>query len=332
MNILITRFSSMGDVLLQTAVMSWLKETYQNNINLYFVTSLEFKPLVEDHPLIKESFFYDRRSGEKLSGLIKKIKTSIDVDLIIDLHATTRSTLLRWCFWNKPRLVVDKRRLERWLLQRLPISKKWASWKFLGLEPQVQRIPRDWEGLFMAPLLTKRPLTSLAKTIKIDHPNKYIAIAPVASFEPKKWPLAFYRTLIQNILAETHYDVVVIAGKDDDCSELNDIQDNRFLNLQGKTTLLESMGWAQGAQLVIGNDSGMNHIAEASGVKVLTLFGPTHEAFGFAPHLPGSKALSVDLWCRPCSATGKRACFRSEPFCMTKLTPALVWATAKEML
>jgi ADP-heptose:LPS heptosyltransferase len=96
------------------------------------------------------------------------------------------------------------------------------------------------------------------------------------------------------------------------------------VNLQGKTSLAESAGWVRQARLVVGNDSGMNHLAETNEVPVVTLFGPTHEAFGFVPHLPRSRTLSVELWCRPCSPTGKRPCFRSEQFCFTAITPAHV--------
>ncbi len=333
MNILLIRFSSLGDVVLQTATVKWLKERFGGKINIYFLTSKEFASMVEGHPLIKEVIAYDRRSGESLFSLARRLKSVQSFDLIFDVHATTRSFLLRSFLFSIPRLVIDKRRLERLLLQVPFLSKKWWHWSFLGLSPQVHRIAEDFQAIFYAPPFASLPLSSLPTLASISHPRDYVVLAPVASFNSKHWSVNNYVELAQKILHETNLDVVIIAGPTDQhCDAFNTIHSDRLLNLQGKTKLLESAAWLKRARVVVGNDSGMNHIAEAQGVKVLTLFGPTHEAFGFAPHLKNSKTISLDLWCRPCSATGKRECYRSEKFCLTLITPQRVWNELEGML
>lgn len=333
MNILLIRFSSLGDVVLQTATIQWLKATYGENIKISFLTSKEFQPMLEGLNGIERLITYDRRSGESLRELAIKIKSQYKIDLIFDVHATTRSAFVRLYLFSIPRLVVDKRRVERSFLQIPFLSKKWASWKIFGLDPQVKRIPEDFQGIFQAKPLSLEPLTMTPELPIIHHPNPYVVLAPVASFASKHWPVDNYVALAAKILEHTSMDVVIIAGPEDrHCEAFNKINSPRIVNLQGKTNLLESSSWVQKARLVIGNDSGMNHIAEAGGVRVLTLFGPTHEAFGFAPHLKNSKALSVDLWCRPCSTTGKRECYRNEKYCMTLLTVDSVWKQVEGMV
>lgn len=340
LHFVIIRFSSLGDVVLQTSVITWLKQTYTRDLKITFVTSHEFKDLVTGHPDIQRVLTFDRRSGEKLSGLARKIRELHEkepITLMLDLHSTTRSTLLRWMLPTLPRLVVDKRRIERFLLVRVPGWKGWTRWKFLGLEVQVERTPRDWQGILMAPFKRgTRPLTEMPPVDRIHHKKPYVVFAPVASFESKRWPMNYFVTLAQKFLNDErwkHYDLVIVAGPTDKhCEALNVIQDPRMLNLQGKTKLKESIAWMQEARVVVGNDSGMNHIAEAANVPVITLFGPTHEGFGFAPHLSTSTALSVEMWCRPCSATGSRKCFRSEQFCMTDLKPEKVWQVLEQKL
>ena len=180
---------------------------------------------------------------------------------------------------------------------------------------------------------TQLPRTFTPPLPAQTHPRAYVVLAPVASFAAKHWPIENFVALAKKILHETELDVVVVAGpQDNHCEAFGAITDPRLINLQGKTKLLQSAAWLKGARAVVGNDSGMNHIAEASGVKVLTLFGPTHEAFGFAPHLPGSKSLSQDLWCRPCSATGARKCYRAEKYCLTQTTPDHVWTDLQGLL
>ena len=333
LHFVLVRFSSLGDVVLQTAVIRWLKAQYGEQLKITFVTSVEFKDLVIGLPSVDRVLTFDRRAGAKLWGLVqelRKLHGEEPITLLLDLHATTRSFFLRLLLPEIPRLVVDKRRLERTLLVRLPVTKKWASWKIWGLENQVERIARDWQGLLLAPFKKRADsLTSVPAVKPIEHPRPYVVFAPVASFAPKRWPMERFVALARRFLSDERWkdhDLVIIAGPQDaHCEALDAIGDPRLLNLQGKTKLKESIAWLAGAKLVVGNDSGMNHIAEAQGVSVLTLFGPTHEKFGFAPHLKNSEALSVDLWCRPCSATGKRACFRSEQFCFTELTVEHVW-------
>lgn len=328
MHILIIRFSSLGDIVLTTATLKWLKLNHQ--VKVSYVTSREFADLVTDHPLVDRVITFDRRSGEKLLGLRQKIvdlHREDPIDFIFDLHATTRSFLLRLLLPQIPRLVIDKRRWLRLLLVRLPLKwTGWTRWKFLGLEPQVERIMRDFQGLLLASHIPALPLTQNAPVPRIKREKPYVVLAPVASFASKRWPMEHFMELAKKFLqATTQMELVIVAGpQDTHCAQFESLANPRLINLQGKTKLKESAAWIEGAKLVVGNDSGMNHIAEAAGVPVITLFGPTHEAFGFTPHLKKSVALSKDLWCRPCSTTGARDCFRSHQ-CMTEITPDEVW-------
>lgn len=335
------RFSSLGDVVIQTSVVQWLKASFGDQLRVTFVTSREFKDLVEGHPLIHRVLCFDRKGG-KLAGLVKEVRQlhqNDPIHLILDLHATTRSTLLRLMLSEFPRLVVDKRRIERWLLVHLPFVslKRLISERLLRREPQVLRVPRDWQGLLFAPPLAEaHPLTFTPPPPRPQHPRPYVVFSPVASFTPKRWPIESFVELARQFLADEKfksYDLIVVGGPGDTyCEAFHQIRDERLHNLQGKTNLAQSTGWVQSAALVVGNDSGMNHLAEASGVPCITLFGPTHEAFGFAPYGPRSRSISHELWCRPCSPTGKKACGRKEQYCFTLTTPARVMSEISQVL
>jgi ADP-heptose:LPS heptosyltransferase len=67
------RFSSMGDVVLQTATINWLRSLYGQNLRLSFVTSQEFASLMEGHPGLNHLLTFNRRGGEKWAQFIKKI-------------------------------------------------------------------------------------------------------------------------------------------------------------------------------------------------------------------------------------------------------------------
>lgn len=337
MHILLVRFSSMGDVVLQTATINWLRALYGEKIRLSFLTSKEFVSLLDGHPQVDEVLSFDRRGQEKWKELRKKVADLHQrhpIDLILDLHGTLRSLILRFSFWMIPSISVDKRSWERLFLVKIPSVKlkRLITPKVFGLEPQVERLIKDLEPIFGGQGLAKwktqeyrqgphGELTSLKALPKFSVPGPYLVLAPSASFLYKRWPVENFVSLASILLEKTNYHLVVLAGPEDDfCSAFNKISSPRLLNLQGKTSIKESMQLLAHASLSIGNDSGMNHIAEAYGVPCLTLFGPTDPRFGFAPHGSRSAYISKELWCKPCSTDGKRSCFRERHFCMEMIS------------
>ena len=344
MHILMVRFSSMGDVVLQTATINWLKSLYGNDIHLSFVTSQEFVSLIDAHPGLGKVIGFNRRGGETWKDLLKKIDSldeEMPIDLILDLHATLRSFRLKLSYWTVPALTVDKRRWERFLLTKF--LKKIINKKFFGLEPQVERIINDFEGIFQDKSALRRTrsyrqghhaeLTSLPTPGKVDLPKPYIVLAPSASFFYKRWPVNYFVELAQRLLNETNFHVVILAGPEDTfCEAFNALASERLHNLQGKTSLKVSMNVLSEAALCIGNDSGMNHITEAYNIPVVTIFGPTDPLFGFAPHGSKSRTISKELWCKPCSTTGKEKCFRDKHYCMLEISVNEVFAAAQEVV
>ena len=336
MHILLVRFSSMGDVVLQTATINWLRSIFGQELTLSFVTSQEFASLIDTHPGLNNVVTFNRRGGEKWNDLIKKID-ALDadkpIDLILDLHATMRSFRLRLNYWTTPALVVDKRRWERFLLVKLKglFFKRLINEKVFGLEPQVERIINDFESMFFDMQGVKgtknfvhgphAEMTNLGSLPEYKIDGDYVVLAPSASFAPKRWPIQSFVELAKKLLETTSYKIVVLAGPEDKfCDAFHEINSERLLNLQGKTSLKESMSILSRTKICIGNDSGMNHITEAHGVPCLTIFGPTDPRFGFAPHGSKSRYLSKELWCKPCSTTGSKPCFRDKLYCMEEIS------------
>lgn len=347
MHLLLVRFSSMGDVVLQTATVNWLRSLYGTQLRISFVTSQEFISLVEGHPGVDQVISFNRRGGEKWNDLIKKIDALNElhpIDLILDLHATLRSFRLRLSYWTTPALTVDKRRWERFLLTKMKSVrlKRLINQKVFGLENQVERIIQDFQEIFGDTRGVRRTqefrkgehaeLTSLGHLPEYSLQGDYVVLAPSASFAPKRWPIGSFVSLAKNILDHSSHQVVILAGPEDSfCEAFQQIQNPRLFNLQGKTSLKESMSILARAKMCIGNDSGMNHIAEAHGVPCLTIFGPTDPRFGFAPHGSHSRFISKELFCKPCSTTGKKACYRDRHYCMEDISVDEVFQAFKEM-
>jgi ADP-heptose:LPS heptosyltransferase len=84
-------------------------------------------------------------------------------------------------------------------------------------------------------------------------------------------------------------------------------------------------------RLFVGNDSGLMHLAEAVGTPVVSLFGPTVDAFGYYPSLPLSRTIERRLACRPCSRNGSIPCPKGTGECLTAIPEDVVAHTVATM-
>jgi ADP-heptose:LPS heptosyltransferase len=118
---------------------------------------------------------------------------------------------------------------------------------------------------------------------RIGEPAGYAVIHPFSGSPVKNWPLDQFRTLARGL--ERHMPVRWCAGPDDppleDAVRIDD--------------LYRLACWIAQARLYIGNDSGITHLAAATGVPVLALFGPTDPAVW----APRGDNVRVATWQRP---------------------------------
>ncbi|MFN8369668.1 MAG: glycosyltransferase family 9 protein [Bacteriovoracaceae bacterium] len=287
-----------------------------------------------------------------LYTFFKELQRRRNIDLIVDMHGTLRALFLRLFFPFIPRVVVDKRTIERslltffkWDLLSMQNSSTLKRDKRRG-EPLLLRNILDFKLIFDLPKIElNKPLSFCTVTFsEIDWDSfklkwqlqgvlkkEFITVVPTASFPEKRWSKENFYQMIELSLNHQQlrsFPILLLAGKNDEfCREFDSLEKkypNRFFNLQGKTSLIESAQLLKNALVCVGNDTGLPHIAESVGTKALFILGPTGEEFGFYPHLKESDFIGLKLWCRPCTTNGKGNCIRSERFCLTQITPNMV--------
>ena len=95
--------------------------------------------------------------------------------------------------------------------------------------------------------------------------------------------------------------------------------------LAGELSLHDCGSLLTGFSLALGNDTGLSHLARATGVKTGVFFGPTTRHFGFYPYGdPPFKVFEEKLLCRPCHAHGGNRCIRLSRRCLHHIEPAAV--------
>ena len=137
------------------------------------------------------------------------------------------------------------------------------------------------------------PTTKLSAALTFKQP--YIVVAPGASWQPKRWPVRYFASLISSLRDEFKLPVLLCGGGSDYpvCDEIAALtgRDNLH-NLAGKTTLLELIELIRGAVLLVSNDSSPTHIAAATKTPSVCVLGGGH--YGrFLPYAPEQTAHSA---------------------------------------
>jgi ADP-heptose:LPS heptosyltransferase len=124
-----------------------------------------------------------------------------------------------------------------------------------------------------APL--RPPSSGPQSTLRIPH--SAIGLIPGSENNPeKRWPVAHWRALI-TALPESSF---VVFGTSNDLPIADAVAESfpstRVQNLAGKTDLVAFAEGLRGCALLVTNDTGGMHLANAFGVPLIALFGPTN--------------------------------------------------------
>jgi ADP-heptose:LPS heptosyltransferase len=124
-----------------------------------------------------------------------------------------------------------------------------------------------------------------------------LALGPTANWLGKQWPIARFVALAERLTAPgAHFaeaPVLVLGGPGEHEAAaplLEALPAARRIDLVGRSDLLTAYACLARAALFIGNDSGLMHLAAASGIPTLGLFGPSREAH-YAPWGPHAASI-----------------------------------------
>ncbi|HEY4613438.1 MAG TPA: glycosyltransferase family 9 protein, partial [Bacteroidota bacterium] len=175
----------------------------------------------------------------------------------------------------------------------------------------------------------------MLKAFKLSRTKRLIAIAPGTIWNTKRWLKERFAAL-SRLLADEHYEVVLVGGKDDEslCEEIRSMSNSpKVHNAAGELSTLQSAELLRRCRLLVCNDSAPMHFAVAVGTPVVSIFGATVPEFGFAPYGKFDVVIETrGLQCRPCSKHGGDECPIKTFECMKAITEERVFRKAMEAL
>jgi heptosyltransferase-2 len=328
-HILIVHTAFLGDVVILTALIRAVTFLYpEARVDALVIP--QTAGVLANNPHLGKVLRFNKRSG-KLRAFIDTLRElrHEQYDLVLSPHSSFTTGLLLYLA-GIPRRIGFDRNLARYLLtDRVPF---------------LQGIHRGEKNLHLLHPLTKQSFPLITELFPAPDDSEYarqlpwpfpnapkIAIAPASVWFTKQWPARYYAETIRE-LASRGYNVAVIGAANEREYCRNVIGDTTLvLELTG-LSILRSAAVVGECDLVLCNDSGALHIANAMRTTVFAFFGPTVKRIGYFPFRPGDRVLETDESCRPCRDHGGTNCPLGHHHCMTRITPDSVVSTITETL
>ncbi|MDB5387037.1 MAG: lipopolysaccharide heptosyltransferase [Planctomycetaceae bacterium] len=148
----------------------------------------------------------------------------------------------------------------------------------------------------------------------------------------KHWPTEYFGQLAKQIAGKLERRVLVLCGpaEREIARKIVDVADHPAVVSLAEEDL--SLGLTKAAirraDLLVTTDSGPRHFAQPFDVPVITLFGPTHQAWS-ETHNPLAVHLQIPVDCGPCQ---ERTCPLQHHRCMRDLSVETVFRTVRQQL
>ena len=332
-NILVIRFSAIGDVAMTVPVIDSLARQYPENH--YTVVSQSFlQPLFEHCPenvrFVGVDLYNDYRGVPGMYRLYRELLKQ-KFDAVADLHDVLRTKLLRIFFRcsglkvrhiNKGRK--DKRMLTREkdkiFCQLKTTAERYADvFRALGQNPK----PPDFRSVFGS----SRGEFNRIELLTGKKAGVWIGVAPFAKHEGKIFPLDRMEQVVAYFSNRTDTTVFLFGGGATEQSILESwcAKYPKTISVVGKLTISKELILISYLDVMLSMDSANMHLASLTATPVVSVWGATHPYSGFYGYNQSpDNAVQVELFCRPCSVYGNKPCYRKTTECMDKITAEMV--------
>jgi heptosyltransferase-3 len=257
MHILFVTATRIGDAVLSTGILSYLIERHPG-ARLTIAAGPLAAPLFAAVPGLERLIVVEKRRFG-LHWLALHAGTHLRRwDLVVDL----RGSALAWTLWARERRVMAKGDARDHRVVQLA--------RLFGLDPPP------------GPVMWTAPQHERAADALLPPGPPVLAIGPAANWRGKEWPGERFAELARRLVAAdgplpgARIAVLAAGHERAQAAPLFAVAPpGGVIDLVGKTDLLTAAAALRRSALFIGNDTGLMHIAAASGTPTLGLFGPS---------------------------------------------------------
>jgi heptosyltransferase-2 len=323
--------SWVGDMVMAQSLFIVLKKRFPE-LQIDVLAPAWSRPLLERMPEVSNAIDMPLGHGTLQLGTRYRLGKSLrqkNYDWAIVLPNSLKSALIP--FWSHAKrrtgytgeqrygLLNDRRHLDKSVL-----TKTVQRFVALGLEAGAA-LPPECPN----PALTigTENQNALFNKFGLDNEKGVVALAPGAEYGPaKRWPAEYFSVVAEKLIDQGKQ--VVVVGSDKDAEITAKIcSQSEALDLAGKTSLGEVIDLLSYCETTVSNDSGLMHVAAATGSNVVAIYGSSDP--GFTPPMTDAvRIINLGLDCSPCF---KRECPLGHTNCLTQIKPEVVLAEIEDI-
>ena len=314
--IAIVKLSALGDIVHAAIVLQFIKKHYLN-AHITWLVDARFASLLKDHPLIDELVVLPLKQSFKQS--YKILKTLGKFDKVIDLQGLFKSAVVAKII-GKQTYGFSRESVKEKIAARLYRYKFKIDYNENIIIRNLALVAFALNFSFEASeILEKVPCFEASEIYKNESGKKRVLIAAFASEESK-----IYNKFKDVIRLLDGCEIYLCYGSESEKVRAEAIISGTKAKLLEKLSIKEMISFIASCDLVIGNDSGLTHLAWAMNRPSITLFGnrPSHRNAYIT-----DKNLVIDM--------GKQIDARSidkNDFCIREIFPETVANFAKRLL
>ncbi|MBN2312904.1 MAG: glycosyltransferase family 9 protein [Sedimentisphaerales bacterium] len=290
-NILITKPSSLGDIVLVLPALTALHKSFPD-AKISWLVRPEFAPLLENHPHLTEIIPFDRKLLGKawyhcgaFGALIKLVKhlRQERFDAVFDFQGLLRTASLGWLSGGKRRFGPANAREFASFFYTDKVSQDMKSIHLVDFYLKIIQTAgaSDFTVKFIIPEDTNAAysVSKLLATNEIAE-GDYVVFIPGSAQRDKCWPTERFAILAEKITSK--YDLPILAAgtvsESDIIEDLKEKANVPITSLAGQTSLKELIALLRTARLVVSNDTGPGHIASALGTPLVMIYSWSNPA------------------------------------------------------
>lgn len=331
-NILIIKPSAMGDIVHTLPAAASLRKSFPQ-AKITWLIGKPFASLLDCVPGVDDRILFDRKllgrwwywpeSFRAFRNLLGELRRR-QFDLVLDFQGLFRTAFFAWQTRSSRRFGMANAREFASLFYTHRVAKPAYSHHVIDCYNTMISAAGGKElctkGVLVVPEKVKSEIQQKLNGLGIGA-KPYAVLIPGSAHQSKCWPAERFSRLANQLKKE--FDLAVLAaGSESERLLAEDVVRGAsvsVLNLAGQTTIPQLVGLLGGAALVVSNDTGPGHIAEAMGVPTVLIFGHTNP-LRVGPYGRPDDAAAIES-----AERGERIEDYNPQYQILNVTEAMVW-------
>jgi ADP-heptose:LPS heptosyltransferase len=320
--------NGLGDLLFTLPALHALRESFPG-AKIHAIVRPALAPLLHDSPFVDEILLRPKGGLQNQTALMLQLR-SRRIDLCVAFSQSRNTTMLAWGSGAPMRIGYEGAKMESLLTHHVPkdiapytIETHLDIVRALGC-PAYQQ---DYRGLLHLPTAAYTTADALLAEAGISGP--FIVAACEASLRRgiKEWPVEHWASALDQLAAR--WPVVLVGTQQ--TQSVSTLMKRPVVDLGGRTDLNSLAALCARAQLFIGIDSGVLHLAAAMETPVIGIYGPSDWRLTSPRGVP-YQIVRHEVECSPCLLSECRWKGADEKKCLTGLVPEQIVRAARELI